>query len=82
MRIPSTFLCVLPCAGYVHALGPSLLLAGSFNPSDFVSKVESLTAQDLASYVSKALKSSPTFVTYGNLSARVPRYDTILKRFA
>jgi hypothetical protein len=45
-------------------------------------QVESLTAQDLSSYVSKALKSSPTFVTYGSLTARVPRYDTILKRFA
>lgn len=69
-------------SGLATTLGPQLLLAGKFNPADYVSSVEGLTGADVAKYVSAALKNSPTFVTYGSLSARVPRFETVAKRFA
>lgn len=62
-------------------MAPSLLLTGKFDPAAFVSAVDSLTAADVTSFVSKAVKSQPTFVTYGSL-AKVPRFDAIAKRFA
>ncbi|KAL6758726.1 Metalloenzyme, LuxS/M16 peptidase-like protein [Haematococcus lacustris] len=67
--------------GMAKLMGPQLLLTGKFVPGDFAASVEALTAAEVAAYVSKALKSTPTYVTYGSLSCRVPRYDQILKRF-
>lgn len=68
--------------GLAGALAPAVLLTGSFNPADHVAKIESLTSADITSFVSQALKSSPTYVTYGNMSSRVPRYEAIAKKFA
>lgn len=68
--------------GLAAAMAPALLLTGAFNPAAHVSQIESLTSADITSFVSQALKSSPTYVTYGNMSSRVPRYEAIAKKFA
>mmetsp|Transcript_5267 Transcript_5267/g.12979 ORF Transcript_5267/g.12979 Transcript_5267/m.12979 type:complete len:489 (-) Transcript_5267:293-1759(-) len=69
-------------AGLAGAMGPALLLTGKFDPADHVAKIESLTAADVTSFVSKALKSSPTYVTYGSMTSRVPRYEAVARKFA
>lgn len=68
--------------GLASILAPQLLLTGKYSTSDFVASVEGLTAADVSAYVSKAVKSSPTFVTYGSLSAKIPRYEAVAKRLA
>mmetsp|Transcript_13978 Transcript_13978/g.30225 ORF Transcript_13978/g.30225 Transcript_13978/m.30225 type:complete len:488 (+) Transcript_13978:97-1560(+) len=67
-------------AGAVSVIAPQILATGKFDAAEFVQKVESLTASDVSSFLAKATKSSPTFVTYGSL-ANLPRHESIAKRF-
>lgn len=67
--------------GLTAALAPALLLTGKFDPAAHVSAIESLTAADVASFVSAAVK-SPTLVTYGSFSSRLPRFEAVAKRLA
>ena len=67
--------------GLVSLLAPSLLATGKYVPADYASKVESLTGAAVAAFLTKAIKSSPSFVTYGGLGS-IPRFTAIAKRFA
>lgn len=69
-------------SGLSAALAPALLLSGKFAPTDFPAAVESLTGAEVAAFVAKGLKASPTFVTYGSMAAKLPRYEAVVKRFA
>ena len=66
-----------------HALPLSLLLthAGKFDPAGFVAAVESLTAADVSSFVARGVK-APSFVTYGPMTARIPRFESVAARLA
>jgi hypothetical protein len=48
---------------------------------DFAAVISGLSAAEVGAFVKQTLKSAPTMVAYGNLSA-LPRYDAVAKRLA
>lgn len=68
-------------SGLVAAVAPQVLRTGKFDASELVASVDALSAADVSAFLSKALKAAPTVAAYGSLG-RVPRFDSIAKRFA
>ncbi|KXZ55965.1 MPPA2 protein [Gonium pectorale] len=68
-------------AGLAASVGSSVLATGRFSAAEVAASLQGLTAAELSSYVSALVKTTPTFVTYGNLSS-LPRLDAVAKRFA
>ena len=63
-------------------IGRQVLTYGHRKPvPEFVDAIRKLTPADVAAAVSKLLKSPPSLAVLGDVAA-VPRYDTIVKRFA
>jgi hypothetical protein len=67
-------------AGLLDVAGPQLLATGKFDITDLPSRVQSVTATEVAAFVKAMTKTAPTLATYGNLSS-LPRVD-VSKRFA
>ncbi|GIL47716.1 hypothetical protein Vafri_4475 [Volvox africanus] len=68
-------------AGLAAAVGSSVLATGKFSAAEVAAALQGLTAAEVGSYVSALIRTSPTFVSYGNLSS-LPRVESIAKRFA
>ncbi|GLC43866.1 hypothetical protein PLESTM_001527700 [Pleodorina starrii] len=68
-------------AGLAAAVGSSVLATGKFSAAEAAAALQGLTAAEVSGFVSAMVKSTPTFVTYGNLSS-LPRAESIAKRFA
>lgn len=63
-------------------IGRQVLTYGHRKPvPEFIKEIKALTPADLASAVSRVLKTPPTLAAIGDI-ANVPRYDLVAKRFA
>jgi processing peptidase subunit alpha len=63
-------------------IGRQVLTYGHRKPvGEFLAQIQSLTAADLTSAVTKMLKTAPTLAVMGDI-ASVPRYDIIASRFS
>jgi len=63
-------------------IGRQVLTYGHRKPvPEFIKEIKNLTPSDVASAVSRLIKTSPTLAAIGDI-AGVPRYDIIAKRFA